>query len=223
MTTTTTTNTTLPFPVRFYSPTSPAPDSSGRTLPSILSWPDSALEYSHDYIQNLFPLPERSPINPSAPIIDEQTFRTFRSSAHLQTQLRRSLKRMLAFYGFRLLFLDDEDNNEKEKEENEDGEESNCQVLPADNFPAASEHWVTRFNHNHLRITRIIRSCRVLGLEDEALAFYGALMAIAGERRGVFSRKTLMFWRRAAERPLHFAPEDEDGDGGRGLDWLVDV
>ena len=128
---------------------------------------------------------------------------------------------MLEFYGFRLL-LGDEDTNKKEEEE-EDGEESTCQVLPADNFPAASEHWVTRFNHNHLRITRIIRSCRVLGLEDEAQTFYGALMAIAGERRGVISRKTLMFWRRAAERPLHLAPEDEDADGGRELDWLVDV
>ncbi|KAL8757918.1 MAG: hypothetical protein Q9199_001882, partial [Rusavskia elegans] len=116
--------------------------------------------------------------------------------------------RMLKFYGF-LLLIDDSEH------------EPVCQVITADNFTAVSRNWITRFDHNHLRITRIIRSCRVLGLEAEAEAFYEALTDIAGERRGVFSRKTLMFWRRAAERPLHLAPEDENGV--RGLDWLVNI
>ncbi|KAI4280065.1 MAG: hypothetical protein L6R38_004731, partial [Xanthoria sp. 2 TBL-2021] len=116
--------------------------------------------------------------------------------------------RMLKFYGF-LLLIDDSE------------EYPTCQVITADNFTSASRNWITRFDHNHLRITRIIRSCRVLGLEAEAEAFYEALTDIAGERRGVFSRKTLIFWRRAAERPLHLAPEDENGK--RGLDWLVNI
>ncbi|KAL8851925.1 MAG: hypothetical protein Q9221_003136 [Calogaya cf. arnoldii] len=210
---TTTTDHPLPFPVRFYSPTSPAPDSRGRTLASILSWPDSQLEYSHDYIQNLFPLPERSPINPAAPIIDEQTFKTFRSSPELQNQLRKSFKRMLRFYGFLLLTSDG----------GEHPEDTGCQVITAENFTSVSRHWITRFDHNHLRITRIIRSCRVLGLEAEAEAFYEALLDIAGGRRGVFSKKTLMFWRRAAERPLNLAPEDESEDPERGVDWLKDL
>ncbi|KAL8775530.1 MAG: hypothetical protein Q9209_000026 [Squamulea sp. 1 TL-2023] len=215
MSTTTKTNTTLPFPLRFYSPTSPAPDSHGRTLTSILAWPDSALESSHDYIQNLFPLPERSPINPSAPIIDEQTFTAFRSSPELQAQLQKSLKRMLQFYGLELI---DASQNHQTTTTEKDGE-SKYQVRPAPNFRSASQNWVTRFDHNHLRITRIIRSCRVLGLEDEAAAFFQALMQVVGEKRGVISQKTILFWRRAAERPLYLAPE-EDEDQGRGKEWL---
>ncbi|KAL8884186.1 MAG: hypothetical protein Q9215_007710, partial [Flavoplaca cf. flavocitrina] len=62
----------------------------------------------------------------------------------------------------------------------------------------------------------------VLGLENEAEAFYEALLDVAGERSGVISQKSVMFWRRAAERPLDVAPEDEDGEGGRrGLEWLA--
>ncbi len=200
-----------PFPVRFYSPTSPVPDSCGRTLGSILAWPDSALEYSHDYIQNLFPLPERSPINPSAPIIDEQTFTTFRSSPELQNQLRSSLRRMLQFYGFELTC--------NPRGTNTAAEDLAYQVRPGPNFRSASRNWVTRFSHNHLRITRIIRCCRVLGLETEASAFFDALLRIVEEKRGVISQKTVMFWRRAAQRPLYLAPEEED-DRGRGKEWL---
>ncbi|KAL8998551.1 MAG: hypothetical protein Q9169_002391 [Polycauliona sp. 2 TL-2023] len=216
MATATSTNTTLPFPVRFYSPTSPSPDSHGRTLTSILSWPDSALEYSHDYIQILFPLPERSPFNPSAPIINEQTFNTFRSSPKLRAQLRIALQRMLKFYGLALT------TNEGGADENHINGKSSCQVVRAGNFASASQNWITRFDHNHLRFTRIIRSCRVLGLEDEAQAFFEALTNIAEERKGIISAKSLMFWQRAAERPLGLAPEDEDGeDGKRGMEWLV--
>ncbi|KAL8910165.1 MAG: hypothetical protein Q9171_004543 [Xanthocarpia ochracea] len=200
-----------PFPVRFYSPTSSVPDSYGRTLGSILAWPDTALEYSHDYIQNLFPLPERSPINPSAPIIDEQTFTTFRSSPELQNQLRNSLRRMLQFYGFEI--------NCSPRGTNAVAEDSAYQVRPGPNFRSASLKWVKRFDHNHLRITRIIRCCRVLGLEIEAAAFFDALLRTVVEKRVVISQKTVMFWRRAAERPLYLAPEEED-DGGRGKEWL---
>ncbi|KAL8725657.1 MAG: hypothetical protein Q9166_007234 [cf. Caloplaca sp. 2 TL-2023] len=202
----------LPFPIRFYSPTSPTPDSRDRTLTSILAWPDSTLESSHDYIQNLFPLPERSPINPSAPVIDEKTFTTFRSSQELQEQLRMSLKRMLKFYGFELVEV-------KSSNGEENGEENTFNVQPAQNFKTVSRNWFTRFDHNHLRITRIVRSCRVLGLEDEAASFHDALVKVSQERPGVISKKSLMFWRRAAERPLYLAPEDDE-DWGRGKEWL---
>ncbi|KAL8800236.1 MAG: hypothetical protein Q9182_005319 [Xanthomendoza sp. 2 TL-2023] len=213
MTITTNGTSLLPFPVRFYSLTSPTADSRGRTLASILTWPDSRLESSHDYIQNLFPLPERSPINPSAPVIDEQTFTAFRSSLDLQNQLRSSLGRMLSFYGFEIVAT----ANSSDTNQSIGGNVFHIQ--PAKNFPSASRNWLTRFDHNHLRITRIIRSCRVLGLETEALTFHSALRRVAEQNQGVLSPKTLMFWRRAAERPLYLAPEDEEDEGG-GKEWL---
>jgi len=56
--------------VAFYDGT--GTDERGRTLEQILEWRATRLEQSHDYIQTLFPLPEASGVNFSAPLIDKQ-------------------------------------------------------------------------------------------------------------------------------------------------------
>lgn len=196
-----------PFIVQFYDPNIQAKDRRGRTRSSILAWSDDELEYHHDYIQLLFPLPEGSPFNPSAPIIDEATFYAFRSRLELQTQLRASLQRMLYFYGFQFA-----------SETGSGRHSQGLQVLNGSNYSEASRNWVRRFNHNHLRITRIIRSLRVLGLEKEAWEFFKALRRVY--EGGRIGQKSMMFWTRAIERPLYLAPEDEDDKGG--CDFLYD-
>lgn len=83
----TNTNPATPPLVRFYDPSIQAADANGRTLSSILALPDSELEYCHDYIQLLFPLPETSAFHPSAPIIDAAIFHAFRSRPDLRTYI----------------------------------------------------------------------------------------------------------------------------------------
>lgn len=78
-------------------------DRNGRSLESVLAYSAEKLERHHDYIQTLFPLPERSPIDPHAPIIDEQIFEAFRSDPDLRANLLRAFKRILWFYGFELV------------------------------------------------------------------------------------------------------------------------
>lgn len=56
------------------------------------------------------------------------------------------------------------------------------------------------FDHNHLRLTRILRSLRLFGLEAEALALYGDLVVQA--RRGIVNRRSLSYWERALREPL---------------------
>ncbi|KAI4164517.1 MAG: hypothetical protein LQ342_001830 [Letrouitia transgressa] len=193
----------LSFSVRFYSKPN-ITDRRGRTLAMILAWPDDALERSHDYIQNLFPLPERSPYNPSAPVIDRATFDAFQSNDELQERLRESLVRMLHFYGFELRTTS----------------ASEIQVVQGSNFGEAAQNWVKRTDHNHLRITRIIRSCRVLGLENEAAAFYEALRNVI-QKTGRISVLSQKYWARAAKRPLAFPPEEEV-DVGMGAKFLYE-
>lgn len=94
-------------------------------------------------------------------------------------------------------------------------------IKPADNFDRAAGNWIRRFDHNHLRMTRMIRSLRVLGLEEHALLFFRVLSGVYDEGRSGISAKTMMFWTRAAERPLYLAPEDEE-DEGRGKDFLYE-
>lgn len=202
--------------VRFYHPDVKAKDALGRTQEQILAWPNSQLENSHNYIQMLFPLPEGSPFNYAAPIIDLETMKAFRSNSELRQRLRASFERMLTFYGF-TTSIHPEPEIEKEedaKQQNHDAgtteeapnaapattktEEGNPEIqVPATatsgtttetattvkpepsapklahqafpfgyyvvrgpNFRKASRNWAVRMDHNHLRITRILRCPR---------------------------------------------------------------
>ncbi|KXT00675.1 hypothetical protein AC579_9543 [Pseudocercospora musae] len=194
------TNDTKPFIVRFYGPER-AKDSKGRTLNSILQFDNGALEYHHDYIQVLFPLPERSPINPEAPIITKAVRDLFAENEDLRERLFAAFKRMADFYAFDLT-----------------GSKDDSKFSPkAKNFKRlASNSWLTSMDHNHLRITRIIRCLRILGLGPVAKGFHEALKQ---QEEGRVSRRSLMYWQRAAERPLHLPP-DESNDGATGIVWL---
>lgn len=91
-------------------------------------------------------------------------------------------------------------------------------MQPSEDFKSrAGDSWLVGFDHNHLRITRIIRSLRVLGLEEEAKQFQRAL--VENDARGVVSSRSKAFWARAAERPLYLAPEVED-ERAEGVVWL---
>ena len=156
-------------------------DDEGRTFDEILRWEDVRLEMVHDYIQWIFPLPERSGANPWAPVLDAPTVAAICGNAEMQGRLRAAFLRMLAFYGFVL-----------------EGDA----VVEGPRFAAASRNWLLAGNHNHLRLTRILRSLRVLGLEREAAALWEALHALY-ERETAAGRRTITpetfaFWRKAA-------------------------
>lgn len=195
----------IPFIIAFYDPSIQRQDAEGRTLDDILKFSDNQLEYYHDYIQYLFPLPERSPINPRAPVITREVREAFLSQPELSKNLQRSLDRMLVFYGFTPTTSGANNNN-------------NTTITPGPDFDYLSKNtWRKRFDHNHLRITRIIRSLRVLGLDEPARAFHRALVENDSSRR--VGSRSLMFWERAAERGLHLAPEEGD-ERAEGVRWL---
>jgi hypothetical protein len=156
-------------------------DDQGRTFDTILGWDDARFEMVHDYIQWIFPLPERSGANPWAPVLDAQSISAIRSSPDMQDRLRLAFQRMLAFYGFTW---------------------HAGALIEGPHFAAASQNWLHAGNHNHLRLTRMLRSLRVLGLEGEAAALWAALrMLYERERaagRRTITEETFAFWRQAA-------------------------
>jgi hypothetical protein len=160
-------------------------DDDGRTFDEILCWDDARLEMVHDYIQWIFPLLERSGANPWAPVLDAATIAAIRNDAEMQGRLRAGFQRMLAFYGFAL-----------------EGDA----VVQGPRFGAASRNWLHAGNHNHLRLTRMLRSLRVLGLEREAAALWEALRALyerdSAAGRRTITPETFAFWRKAATTPL---------------------
>ena len=160
-------------------------DDDGRTFKEILDWDDARLEMVHDYIQWIFPLPERSGANPSAPVLDSPTIAAIREDAEMQGRLRAAFLRMIEFYGFAL-----------------EGD----RVVEGARFAAASRNWLHAGNHNHLRLTRMLRCLRVLGLEREAAALWEALRSLYENERNsgrrTITEETFAFWKQAATGPL---------------------
>ncbi|HEY6448918.1 MAG TPA: opioid growth factor receptor-related protein [Acidobacteriaceae bacterium] len=159
-----------------------ARDDAGRTLAAILAWDDDRLESVHDFIQWLFPLPERSGANPSAPILDDATIAAFHATPVMRERLRASLDRMLCFYGFAW-----------------DSAATEPALLLAPNFPDRARTWLSLMNHNHLRLTRILRSTRLLGLAAESSALFAALDAIYREFPDRITPRTFAYWVAAAD------------------------
>lgn len=142
----------MPATVDFYDPATKASfdpiDEPDATLDNVLTWSDRKLEARHDYVQHLFPLPERSPVNPDAPLVTKQVRDAFIQRSELRQSLRRAFARMCSFYGL-------------EATESSTGDVT---IRKGANFDDnAAQTWLTSGDHNHLRITRIIRCMRILG------------------------------------------------------------
>lgn len=160
-------------------------DSEGRLLDEILQWDDSRLEICHDYIQWLFPTDEPSAVNPDAPLIDSPHIEAFAGDAALRRNLARSFERMLAFYGLRC-----------------SGTGKRLSVERSAEWERRSNNWLTRNNHNHLRISRMLRSLNLLGLRTHASAFFEFLDELVhGPGGGAVSDLTYEFWKQAATPP----------------------
>ncbi len=131
-------------------------DREGRVFDQILNQDDAWLENTHNYIQWLFPLDRQSQFNNRAPVLNAPTIRAL----HRNLNMLRAFDRMLAFYGL-----------ERVEE----------RVQRGVNWEERSRNWITRNNHNFMRITRILTSLRLFGFEKEAAAFFDQLSTIYQE------------------------------------------
>jgi len=153
-------------------------DAAGRRLGDIWRFSHEELEENHDYIQWLFPLTERSAFNPNAPVLDDATIERFRSDQRLRQNLERSLEVMMDFYGLAI---------------------AGDRITRAPSFPERSTNWLTPFNHNFLRLTRILKSLSLLGLAPRASQLFACLEAIYATYGRVIGERTMSFWRQAVE------------------------
>lgn len=138
-------------------------DNRGRTIDDMLEMSDLELERSHDVIQWLFPLKEKSAHNPAAPLLDDETIKEILESEMGYPYLYMAFQRIWKF----LI---------------QDGV-----VKPT---------WITRRNHNFLRITRIIKCYRLFG-EPVAKNFYDLAMGYYAKFPDVIGEETVKFWNEA--------------------------
>lgn len=155
-------------------------DHRGRSLSDIHEFDFYELEFNHDYIQWLFPLPERSGANASAPLLSNDDIDRFQSDESLKMRLLRSFELMLRFLG-----LEPADANDA------------VSVIRAQDFDERRQVWLHAGNHNFLRISRILRSLTLLGCSRDAFAFLECLEDIYAENPETIGKTTVGYWRRA--------------------------
>ena len=138
-----------------------ATDHRGRSIDDVLAFSDAELEAVHDYIQWLFPLPEASAFNASAPVLGPDDIATLRRSAVARRNLERAAERMLRFF-------------------------------------RDTDHWLVGSDHNHRRITRILRCLALLVDRSRAEPFRDAIEARVTAAGNPVSPLSRDYWRRAA-------------------------
>jgi hypothetical protein len=150
-------------------------DLRGRSIQDIWNYSDDELECIHDFIQWLFPLRVASQYNPTAPLLTDTIIAEFRSDPKIQANLLRSFTVFLAFLGL---------------------EYENGVISESPNIDMKNDVW--RFpNHNWLRITRVLSSTRILGLELQSRLFLEHLKSMVRTGRAEITPETMGYWEQA--------------------------
>ena len=64
-------------------------------------------------------------------------------------------------------------------------------------FLSRNPHWKVRYDHNHLRITRVIKSLRLLVDDVQPKRFRERVFQMLGEDHAIVGQKALEFWNKA--------------------------
>ena len=136
------------------------PDHQGRFLRDIWDFDDTTIEQTHDFIQWMFPLTEKSNSVPGVPILSADDVEALRASEVARTNLEKSAEWYLGFL-------------------------------------QQNDHWIKSYDHNHLRITRVIKALDLLLSQRAALTFLNSVLEVAGDRVNSVSQDAIRFWKAA--------------------------
>ena len=147
------------------------PDDKKRMITEFPRYSTWHLELSHDYIQRIFPLQEKSRFS-NAPLITDAEVEEVKASKVAQENIRAVYRKMLWFWKI------------------------NDESLHKWGFSAPVRLWNKPNNHNCLRMTRVLKSLNLLGMENEYQDFSERLSYIISLRgKGVhINRETVQIW-----------------------------
>ena len=170
--------------INFYLNLEPCP--TGYMFNDIIKvWDDKKLEITHDYIQYLFPLQERSKYNKNDILLTEDDIFFFKNNRDI---ILRSLERMLRFY-----------------------------KIPNFTFDGKKRYWMKPDDHNHLRLTRIMRFLQLIGMNIALVKLFIVLCKINREIKNSISEKTFTIWKNLFMSGSIFTKNNTVGD----FDWMI--
>lgn len=158
-------------------------DPQRRRIAEVWAMTNEDLEASAAAVAWLFPLDAADAADPSHPVLDAEDWVALRRDREIRANLRRSLDRMLGFYGFAW-----------------DSDRRVIQIGP--NFRAQALVWLSRGDPRLGWLTRILRSLALAGEREAALALLACLGTLhLGPHRHAIDAATLAAWRAAATGP----------------------
>ena len=134
------------------------PDHQGRYLRDIWDFNDKSIEQTHDFIQWMFPLTEKSMSVPVVPTLSAEDVEAIRTSEVARPNLEKSAEWYLGFL-------------------------------------QRNDHWIKAYDHNHLRITRVIKSLGLLTSVEASTSFLDSVFDIAGDRIQSIDQNAISFWK----------------------------
>ncbi len=166
--------------LEFYTNAKPNPD--GLYLKDIWNFSDWELENRHHYIQWLFPIELKSNHNDTCLQVSPSEINEALKSRDFQENLFHSLLLMENFWGFKV--------------KHKFHQEKPAGVIKDYN----AKNWVTLYNHNYIRITRVLHSLKVFGLEEEANELFNYLESeVYSHNSHSIGSQTLEYWKSAIE------------------------
>lgn len=139
----------------------------GFTFDDVLAASNEEWESCHSFIQWIFPLKESSAFNENAPILSQLDQLDFWNAAILRKNVETMFVRTLDFF------------------------------FPQDMEEIIKPNWVVKTDHNHLRITRIISSLRLLGFDNLSITFFNRVMKVVDMYPDTISSTSIEFWQNA--------------------------
>jgi len=158
------------------------PDSEGRFIHDILQQDDEWWDGCHDHIQWVFPLNDASLFNRNAPILDNDTIKIFQQDKVIHAQATAAVLRYMRFLGFTV-------GHNGHSFEFDDSEET------VEKFSI----WVRKADHNHLRITRMLKFLKLIKLDHLADKVFEALSAVKEDFGHLIPDQTFGYWQRAKD------------------------
>jgi hypothetical protein len=152
-------------------------DHQGRFISEIWDFNSFWLEHDHKYIQWLFPIETQTKFNRHAPVLTTDDRAAFFESEVLQQAQRTSLDLLLHFLGLQW----------------QEGE-----IVPSAQLNIREHIWLKRGGHNHLRISRIIRSLALCGQYELSNQFQQAVIKVAKEY-GEVCEESIDYWFKAGD------------------------
>ena len=135
-------------------------DNHGRRLDQVVAENDEYWEYTHNFIQWLFPLDEESRSVRGSPVLEEEHMRAIRESESARNNLQRSVTRYK-------------------------------------DFLAGTTNWRSGYDHNHLRISRVIKCLRLLVDDQAADSFKYWVAGQLGNQIDSINAESKRYWRLA--------------------------